>query len=122
MPQSREEFKVALQSELPTRTARTLTDEQMDDLYNLLGETAWKSHQIDAKATIGLWRWRYYFRFVAGRDRRKLSRREQQLGLQIKIMILVRIAGISTLVGLLLIYLGKSGPGIDVIPNFSFGI
>ena len=115
-------FAQELRQKLPATTADSFTEEQIQDLYRIFGEAKWKRHPVDVRATLGIWRWRYYITLVAGRDKRTLTRREQQIGLVIKILLLLGFAGSSTLLGLLLIYLGKSGMGIDVIPNFSFGI
>lgn len=115
-------FEKALREKLPEHTADTFSEAQIHALYRIFGDSQWKKHPVDLRATLGVWRWRYYVRLVAGRDKRALTRREQQLGLAMRILLIVGVAAVSTLLGLLLIYLGKSGLGIDVIPNFSFGI
>ena len=60
--------------------------------------------------------------FLAGRNRRTLSQREQQIEQMSTSVALFVFLLFSTLLGILVLYLVKSALGIDVIPGFSFGV
>ena len=68
-----------------------------------------------------MWRWQYYFVFLAGRNRRVLTDREQRIQRLVMATTLAVFITFSALVGILVLYLVKSALGIDLIPGFSFG-
>lgn len=79
-------------------------------------------HPVDVRWTINFWRFRYYFVFLAGRDRRALTRQQERFFRRTELTALFAFLGFSTLLGLLILYLIKSALGIDLFPNFSLGI
>ncbi|OCC15609.1 hypothetical protein DBT_0960 [Dissulfuribacter thermophilus] len=108
---------------LPSEERDSFTDRQLLALKAALGaRRRWGRHLIDIRGTIGLWRWRYYYVILGGRERRKLSRRQEQMLRSVKLAFLVGFLTFSSLLGLLIIYLVKSALGIDLIPGFSLGI
>ena len=71
---------------------------------------------------MNFWRFRYYFVFLAGRDRRALSRQQERFFRGTELTFLFGFLGFSALLGLLILYLLKSAAGIDLFPNHSLGI
>jgi hypothetical protein len=82
----------------------------------------WGTHAVDARWTLKWWRWQYYFVFLAGRNRRVLTDREQRIQRLVMATTLAVFITFSALVGILVLYLVKSALGIDLIPGFSFGV
>ncbi len=111
-----------LMEKLPASARGTFTDEQLQALKIALGGRTWGSHAVDLRWTLKWWRWQYYFVFLAGRNRRTLSAREQQMQRYALAIFLSGFLLFSTLVGILVLYLLKSALGIDLLPGFSFGV
>ena len=80
------------------------------------------AHALDARWTLKLWRWQYYFVVLAGRNKRVLSARERQIQRLSMAIFLTAFLLVSAAVGILVLYLVKSALGIDLIPGFSFGV
>lgn len=115
-------FIKALLGKLPPGSRASFSDDQLVALKAGLGGRAWGRHAIDLRWTLRLWRWHYYFVFLAGRNRRELTRQEKAVARLAMATALAIFLTISTLFGLLLLYLAKSAMGIDLIPGFSLGI
>lgn len=77
---------------------------------------------IDLRWTFSFWRWHYYFVFLIGRNRRTLTRREREIQRLALAGMLATFISVSTLFGMLVLYLIKSAMGIDLIPGFSWGV
>ncbi|MGL6045840.1 MAG: hypothetical protein ACRC02_05160 [Vogesella sp.] len=107
---------------MPQEIADTFTEAQLASLRLALGARSWGRHAVDIRGTVVFWRWRYYYVFLLGRNRRELSRREKQLSLLLQAVFLSVLLLLSTLLGLLVLYLVKSALGIDLFPGFSLGI
>lgn len=117
-----DEFIKALLAKLPSGAGAHFSDDQLVALKVGLGGRAWGRHAIDIRWTLRVWRWHYYFVFLAGRNRRELTRQEKAVARLAMATALAIFLTLSTLFGLLLIYLAKSALGIDLIPGYSFGI
>ncbi|WP_120993996.1 3-phosphoshikimate 1-carboxyvinyltransferase [Stutzerimonas urumqiensis] len=115
-------FVEGLKARLPTHLRDSFTTEQLDALRVAFGARKWGSHAIDWRGTISLWQWRYYFVLLLGRNRRERTRRQQDLTLLAKAIGATAFLAFSLMVGLLALYLLKSALGINIFPNFSFGI
>lgn len=115
-------FVVGLLSKLPADERESFTPDQLMALKAALGGRAWGAHAVDIRWTLKFWRWRYYFVFLAGRNRRELSRQDEQIARFAMAVFLTIFILISTLLGLLVLYLIKSALGIDLIPGHSFGV
>ncbi len=107
---------------MPQEIADTFTEAQLASLRLALGARSWGRHAVDIRGTVVFWRWRYYYVFLLGRNRRELTRREKQLSLLLQAVFLSVLLLLSTLLGLLVLYLVKSALGIDLFPGFSLGI
>ena len=60
--------------------------------------------------------------FLFGRNRRILTRREREIQRLALAGMLATFITVSTLFGILVLYLVKSAMGIDLIPGFSWGV
>lgn len=115
-------FIKGLLAKLSAPDSETFTEGQLVALKAALGGRSWGAHAIDLRRTFSIWRWRYYLVFLAGRNRRALTRREHKLQHLVFATILVAFGTISTLVGILVFYLATSALSIEQIPGISFGV
>lgn len=106
---------------IPENISDSLTTDQRIAIESAVNQQ-WASHPIDIRHSFGFWRWRYFFVFLAGRDRRALTRRQERFFTLAEFYLLIGFLALSTVLGLLVLYLIKSWLGIDVFPNFSFGV
>nr|WP_232349049.1 3-phosphoshikimate 1-carboxyvinyltransferase [Neptunomonas qingdaonensis] len=100
----------------------SFTQEQLAALKIAFGARKWGQHPVDLRGTLKFWRWRYYFVFLAGRNKRDLSRREQDLSRIATAFAVASFLLFATIVGLIVLYLIKSALGIDIFPNYSLGL
>jgi hypothetical protein len=111
-----------LLGKMPLEVQDSFTEEQLSYLKIAISARSWGKHAIDVRSTLKFFSYRYYYVFVAGRNRRELSDRERRIGLLIQATILAIFLTFSVLLGILVLYLLKSAAGIDIFPNFSFGV
>jgi len=111
-----------LLARIPEDERDLFSEEQLIILKSAMGAKQWGSHAIDLRWTIKFWRWRYYFVFLSGVNRRSPNRVMQELEMFGKIMLMLSFLMFSVLTGLLVLYLAKSALGIDFIPGFTLGI
>jgi len=107
---------------MPQDVQDSFTEEQLANIKLAISARTWGSHAIDVRSTIKFFSYRYYYVFVAGRNRRELSSRERKLGLLIQAVALAVFITFSAVFGILVLYLLKSAAGIDIFPGFSFGV
>jgi hypothetical protein len=107
---------------MPQKVQDSFSEEQLAYLKLALGARTWGNHAIDLRSTVNLFRYRYYYVFVAGRNRRELSVRERRLGLLIQAVVVASFFVFSALLGIFVLYIMKSAAGIDILPSFSFGV
>jgi hypothetical protein len=107
---------------MPEHVQDSFSEEQLSNLKVAIAARTWGNHAIDVRSTLKFFRYRYYYVFVAGRNRRELSSRERRLGLLIQAVALSVFLIFSTLIGVLVLYLIKSAMGVDIFPGFSFGV
>ena len=115
-------FVKSLLAKLPAGERENFTTGQLLALKAALGGRAWGTHAVDIRWTLKFWRWHYYFVFLAGRNRRELSRQEQQIARFAMALFITVFIMLSTVIGLLVLYLAKSALGIDLLPGYSFGV
>lgn len=107
---------------MPKQIQDSFTEEQLANIKIAIGARTWGNHAIDVRSTMKFFRYRYYYVFVAGRNRRELSARERRIGLLMQASILAMFLTFSAILGVLVLYLVKSAAGIDIFPHFSFGV
>lgn len=106
---------------MPAEVQQSFTEAQLSYLRVALGARQWGKHKLDVRGTLGLGSWRYYYVLVAGRNKRS-EYRQQKASLLIKAVFLSILLVVSTVLGLLVLYLLKSALGIDLFADFSLGI
>jgi hypothetical protein len=107
---------------LPEHLRDSFSDEQLEALRGIFGTRSWVRHRLDLRGTLKLFGNHYYFAILAGRNKRNLSRPQQNLSLAAKAALITLFLVFSAAVGLVILYLLKSALGIDLIPGFSFGL
>ena len=117
-----DDFARQILERIPEQQRHSFSDEQLTALKVAFGAEPWSRHSVDIRDSIKLWRWRFYFVFVAGRDRRLLPARRYKMMRLVEIALILGYLLFSTLLGLLALYLLKSAFGINLIPGFSLGI
>jgi len=107
---------------MPIEVQDSFTEEQLANLKIAVSARSWGKHAVDFRSTIKFFRYRYYYVFVAGRNLRELSRAEKRLSLLVQACFLTIFLSFCAALGVLVLYLVKSALGIDIFPNFSFGV
>jgi len=107
---------------MPIEVQDSFTEEQLANLKIAVSARSWGKHAVDFRSTIKFFRYRYYYVFVAGRNLRELSRAEKRLNLLVQACFLTIFLSFCAALGVLVLYLVKSALGIDIFPNFSFGV
>lgn len=115
-------FVTNLLRKVPAEHRDSFTDAQLQALKVALGARSWGAHAIDLRGTLRFWRWRYYYVFLAGRNIRSLTRREETVFRRAEFGFLIGVLTTSTLLGIIALYLLKSILGIDLIDGYSFGV
>lgn len=113
-----------LLSKMPEKIADRFDDEQLTHLLTAIGSRKWGKHAVDLRGTLKfpLIKWRYYYVVLLGKNYRDLSRKEKAFSLMAATLVTTFFLILSTLLGILVLYLIKSALGIDIFPNFSFGV
>jgi len=115
-------FVKSILDRLPLSERGSFSDNQLKSLRTALGAGTWRTHPVDLRWTLSIWKKRYYFVFLSGVNKRPVSRRQQELAVTGKALLLTGVLGFSIVIGMLLLYLAKSAAGINLFPEFSLGI
>jgi len=115
-------FIRVLLAKMPAELRSTFSDTQLLGLKQALDSQTRSAHALDFRRTFGFWRWNFYFVLLFGQERRELSRRAQKIERMAILAATIVFVTVSTLFGLLFLYLVKSAMGINLFPNFSLGI
>lgn len=107
---------------MPKNVQDSFTDEQLKNLKVAITATSWKKHAFDIRSSISLFSYRYYYVLIAGRDLREMTRKEIRVKRLMFLLFFSLFLTFSTLLGMLVLYLIKSAMGIDIFPDFSFGV
>tara|TARA_B100001093_G_scaffold445692_1_gene449457 strand:+ start:428 stop:862 length:435 start_codon:yes stop_codon:yes gene_type:complete len=113
-----------LLSRMPKEVADQFTDDQLIHLKTAIGARNWGNHPFDARGTITLpgYRFKFYYVLIFGKNRRNLSRSEEQASNLLGFLLSAFLVLILAAVLLITLYLLKSFAGIDLFPNFSIGL
>jgi hypothetical protein len=111
-------------SRLPDETALSLTDKQLSHLKVAIGHGGYRKHKLDLRGTfpIPFYPSRVYFVLLMGRNVRSLTRQEKSITLTAIVALSCIFLLLSTLLGLLTLYMFKSALGIDLFQDFSLGL
>lgn len=109
---------------MPKSIQDSFDDEQLMHIRNAVGARNWGNHSIDFRGviTLPMFKWRYYYVFLWGKNRRQLSSSERAISLWVGALFMTGFVTFSVLVLLLVLYLIKSAAGIDLFPGYSLGI
>lgn len=112
----------SLLERMPKNIQTTFTDEQLAHLKIAIGARQWGNHAVDCRGVIKLFKYRYYYVVLAGRNKRELSAKEQRIAKLGQALVLSIVLTLSVLLMLLITYLIKSALGIDIFEGYSFGV
>ena len=112
----------SLLERMPKNIQTTFTDEQLAHLKIAIGARQWGNHAVDCRGVIKLFKYRYYYVVLAGRNKRELSAKEQRIAKLGQALVLSVVLTLSVLLMLLITYLVKSALGIDIFEGYSFGV
>ncbi len=107
---------------MPETVRDSFSNEQLNGIKSALSRQRQGNHRVDIHHTISFFRYHYYYVFIAGRDQRELTRREEHISLLMKTAFTAIFLSFCALLGILVLYLIKSAMGINIFPNYSFGI
>ena len=112
----------SLLERMPKNIQTTFTDEQLAYLKIAIGARQWCNHTVDCRGVVKFFKYRYYYVFLAGRNRRELSTKEQKIARLSQAVFLSLAVTFTILFTLLVLYLIKSALGIDIFEGYSFGV
>lgn len=113
---------VNLLERMPQSVRASFSEEQLSHLRNAVSSRQWGHHPIDVRGTVPWFKYRYYYVLLAGKNHRNMTRAQLRASRFINALFLAGFMTFSALVGILLIYLLKSALGIDLLPDYSFGV
>jgi len=113
---------INLLEKMPSHVRQSFNEEQLAHLRNALVGRKWQHHALDMRGTVPWFNYRYYYVVIAGKNKRQLSRTEKQVSSFMMAAFVTVLLTLSTLFGLLLLYLLKSALGINLFEDFSLGI
>lgn len=113
-----------LLSRLPDETALSLTDRQLSHIKVAVGNGGYRKHKIDCRGTIPIpfYPSRIYFVLLMGRNIRAVTRTEKSIALMTTLFLTTLFLSLSTLLGLVVLYILKSALGIDLFEGSSLGL
>ncbi|MGE6461288.1 3-phosphoshikimate 1-carboxyvinyltransferase [Pseudoalteromonas tetraodonis] len=112
----------SLLERMPKNIQTTFTEEQLAHLKIAIGARQWGNHAVDCRGVVKFFKYRYYYVFLAGRNRRELSAKEQKIARFTQAVFLSLAVTFTILFTLLVLYLVKSALGIDIFEGYSFGV
>jgi len=120
---TKDPFIKDLLTRIPKESQNSFSEEQLLGLKIALSGRKWGRHAVDVRGTLGLWRWKYYYVFICGREQRTLTRREAGAARLANTIFLLTFVTFSGLLALTALYMLKSALGIDLFPaDLSSGI
>jgi len=115
-------FIEGMLSRMSKNISATFSDDQLLALKMALSGRKWGTHAVDIRRSIGFMRRQYYFVLVMGTERRAITDRQQRALHMAEAVFITIFLFLSTLLGLVIIYLIKSALGINLIPDYSLGL
>ncbi|QLE87744.1 hypothetical protein FLM48_06680 [Shewanella sp. Scap07] len=102
----------------------SFSEQQKQALSLAVRGQSWGNHSIDKRGTFAFpfVRWRFYYVFLLGRNRRAYTRKEKNLSVLMFIAMVGGFLLLSVALGLLALYLLKSALGVDIFADSSTGI
>lgn len=112
----------SLLNRMPEEVQKSFSEEQLTHLKVAIGARQWGRHSIDSRGVVKFFKYRYYFVFLAGRNRRELNENEKKVAWIFQVVLISILTFISIIVIFLILYLIKSALGINLFGDFSLGI
>ncbi|MDC9525400.1 3-phosphoshikimate 1-carboxyvinyltransferase [Pseudoalteromonas sp. Angola-30] len=112
----------SLLNRMPEEVQESFTEEQLVHLKIAIGARQWGRHSIDSRGVVKFFKYRYYFVFLAGRNRRELNENEKKVAWIFQVVFISILTLIFIIVMALILYLIKSALGINLFDDFSLGI
>ncbi len=112
----------SLLNRMPEVVQESFTEEQLVHLKVAIGARQWGRHSIDSRGVVKFFKYRYYFVFLAGRNRRELNENEKKVAWIFQVVFISILTLIFIIVMALILYLIKSALGINLFDDFSLGI
>lgn len=112
----------SLLDRMPKAVQKSFTEEQLSHLKIAIGARQWGNHKIDSRGVVKFFKYRYYFVFLAGRNRRELSENEKKVAWIFQVVFISLFTLIFVIVIGLILYIMKSALGINLFDHFSLGI
>ncbi|MDC9514552.1 3-phosphoshikimate 1-carboxyvinyltransferase [Pseudoalteromonas sp. CST5] len=112
----------SLLNRMPEEVQKSFTEEQLVHLKVAIGARQWGRHSIDSRGVVKFFKYRYYFVFLAGRNRRELNENEKKVAWIFQVVFITILTLIFIIVMALILYLIKSALGINLFDDFSLGI
>lgn len=112
----------SLLNRMPEEVQKSFSEEQLVHLKIAIGARQWGRHSIDSRGVVKFFKYRYYFVFLAGRNRRELNENEKKVAWIFQVVFISILTLISIIVIALILYLIKSALGINLFDDFSLGI
>ncbi|WP_051302882.1 hypothetical protein [Psychromonas aquimarina] len=107
---------------MPEGVRTSFSSQQLSSIKSAMKPQSRGNHAVDIHHTIKFFHYHYYYVFIAGRDLRELTRREKHISLLMKTAFTAIFLSFCALLGILVLYLIKSAMGINIFPNYSFGV
>lgn len=109
---------------MPKSVQESFSDEQLMHIRNAIGARNWGNHKIDCRGVMSFpfFKWRFYYVFLFGKNRRHLSSREKRIADGAGAVMAAGLLTFFVLFVIVVLYLLKSAAGIDIFPGFSFGL
>ncbi|MFP8966293.1 3-phosphoshikimate 1-carboxyvinyltransferase [Pokkaliibacter sp. CJK22405] len=103
---------------VPDDVADSFSETQLRYMKLILSSRAWGSHTMDWRGTLSLpWvKRRFYFVFLFGHNKRKLTRKERKFSMLFTGAALAGFLSFCGLFGLLILYLAHSATMVDRLP------
>ncbi|WP_166424109.1 3-phosphoshikimate 1-carboxyvinyltransferase [Paraglaciecola sp. 20A4] len=113
---------VNLLERMPRSVQTSFSEEQLSHLRNAVSSRQWGHHSVDLRGTISWFKYRYYYVILAGKNHRNMTRSQLRASRFVNAVLLAVFFTFSAVMGVLLLYLLKSAAGIDLLPDYSFGV
>ena len=111
-----------LLSTMPEDVQQSFNEKQLTYLKTAVASRQWGHHPVDVRGTVKGFKHRYYYVFLAGKNKRELSREEERMSRIVRAFFLSVFLLISVLTGLITLYVVKSALGINLFEGFSLGL
>lgn len=112
----------SLLNRMPESVQNSFSEEQLLHLKIAIGARQWGRHAMDFRGVVKLFKYRYYYVLLAGRNRRELSESEEKVAWFLQILFISLITLVTIVILMLIVYVIKSALGINILENYSFGL